>query len=231
VGVQDTASFGVSVRLETLPGSGDDDEKEGGGGLFGGLLGGKKKEKKEEAKVEAGAEGAAWVKQTTVYPRKSTVPSKPKTVAFNYDKVTLFPISPAPLSLCSLLTPSTTTMWRLSPLPCLSLPAHLSYHMPLPPLRSFHLISLAQHPVPNSLPLPQDILCKIEYDDESAALLPAGTETTLGVFNITGIAALAKESAAKGLGAPKVGLFILHVQLAWTEPPDWCLLEPFQRPD
>ena len=101
VGVQDTASFGVSVRLETLPGSGDDDEKEGGGGLFGGLLGGKKKEKKEEAKEEAGGEGGAWVKQTTVYPRKSTVPSKPKTVAFNYDKVTLFPLPrPSP----SLLT-------------------------------------------------------------------------------------------------------------------------------
>ena len=40
VGVQDTSSFGVSVRLETLPGDAEEGGKEGGG-LFGGLLGGK----------------------------------------------------------------------------------------------------------------------------------------------------------------------------------------------
>jgi hypoxia up-regulated 1 len=104
VGVQDMSSFGVSVRLETLP---EGEEKKGG--LFGGLLGGKKGDKKGDKDEEE------WVKHTTVFPAKSAVPSKPKTVAFNYDK---------------------------------------------------------------------DILCKIEYDDESSPLLPAGTAKTLGVFNI-----------------------------------------------
>ena len=33
-----------------------------------------------------------WAKQTTLYPRKSQIPSKPKTVAFNYDKDILFKI-------------------------------------------------------------------------------------------------------------------------------------------
>ena len=109
VGVQDMSSFGVSVRLETLAEAEGAEKK---GGLFGGLLGGKKGDKKGDKK---GEEDEEWVKQTTVFPAKSAVPSKPKTVAFNYDK---------------------------------------------------------------------DILCKIEYDDESSPLLPPGTAKTLGVFNI-----------------------------------------------
>ena len=47
--MQDVSSFGVSVRLESLP----EDEKKESGGLFGGLLGGKKKEEKGGAAEDA----------------------------------------------------------------------------------------------------------------------------------------------------------------------------------
>lgn len=42
----------------------------------------------------------------------------------------------------------------------------------------------------------QDILCKLEYSDSSLDLLPKGTDKTIAVFNITGIAAVAKEYRA-----------------------------------
>lgn len=70
VGVQDISMFGVSLKLETLPSK--------SGGFFGGLFGGGN-EKKTEGEVE-------WSKQTAIYPRFSAVPSKAKTVAFNFDK-------------------------------------------------------------------------------------------------------------------------------------------------
>merc|ERR1711988_1363224 len=70
VGVQDISVFGVSLKLETLPSKSE--------GFFGGLFGGK-----DDKKSEGGEE---WSKQTAIYPRLSAVPSKAKTVAFNYDK-------------------------------------------------------------------------------------------------------------------------------------------------
>ena len=48
------------------------------GGFFGGLFGGGS-DKKSEDEPE-------WSKQTPLYPRLSTAPSKTKTVAFSYDK-------------------------------------------------------------------------------------------------------------------------------------------------
>lgn len=126
----DTSKFGVSVKFETLP-------TVETGGLFSSmkwLLG----DKKKEAPVE-GEE--AWSKHTSLYPAKSHVPSKAKTVAFHYDK---------------------------------------------------------------------DILCRVEYDVDEANPLPEGTHPVVGVYNITGVAAFAKETAEKGLGEPKVHLsFVL----------------------
>merc|ERR1719502_723016 len=70
VGLQDISSFGVSLKLETLSSK--------SGGFFGGLFGGGG-DKKADGPPE-------WIKQTSLYPRLSAVPSKAKTVAFNYDK-------------------------------------------------------------------------------------------------------------------------------------------------
>merc|ERR1711988_1390542 len=70
VGLQDISSFGVSLKLETLSSK--------FGGFFGGLFGGGG-DKKADGPPE-------WIKQTSLYPRLSAVPSKAKTVAFNYDK-------------------------------------------------------------------------------------------------------------------------------------------------
>ena len=64
----DISSFGVSVRLETLP----QETVGGGSGFFGGLLGRKKNEKVEE-------EEGAWAKHTSLYPYRSPVPGKQKT--------------------------------------------------------------------------------------------------------------------------------------------------------
>lgn len=58
-----------------------------------------------------------------------------------------------------------------------------------------------------AFPYDQDILCKLEYDDSEP--LPEGTSKTIAVYNITGIAAFAKENESKGLGAPKVHLSFL----------------------
>lgn len=52
----------------------------------------------------------------------------------------------------------------------------------------------------------QDISCRIEYDENQAAPLPAGTDALIATYNITGVAAFAKEHESKGLGAPKVHL-------------------------
>lgn len=71
VGLQDISSFGVSLKLETLSSK--------SGGFFGGLFGGGGGDKKADGPPE-------WIKQTSLYPRLSAVPSKAKTVAFNYDK-------------------------------------------------------------------------------------------------------------------------------------------------
>ena len=86
--------------------------------------------KKDESK-----EGEAWTKETSLFPRKSAVPAKSKTLAFNYDK---------------------------------------------------------------------DILCRLEMDDSVA--LSEGSSTLLAVYNITGVAKFAEETASKGLGSPKVHL-------------------------
>ena len=51
----------------------------------------------------------------------------------------------------------------------------------------------------------QDISCSIEYDNEQTHL-PIGTDPLLAVYNITGVAAFAKEHANKNLGVPKVHL-------------------------
>ena len=110
------------------------------------------------------------MKQTTVYPRKSSVPSKPKTVAFNYDKVGQPRPAPPPGPLPHPPTRSHTTCTQIDA------STHKSdwispSHIPSPWVSSS----------PGPFTHPQDILCKIEYDDESVALLPAGTDKTLGV--------------------------------------------------
>merc|ERR1711871_355533 len=68
VGSSDISSFGVRVKLESL----NKDEAKGRG-VFG-LFNGKKDDSKDY-----------WEKQTSVFPAKSLVPSKTKTLAFNHD--------------------------------------------------------------------------------------------------------------------------------------------------
>merc|ERR1711871_837047 len=68
VGSSDISSFGVRVKLESL-----NKEGEKGRGVFG-LFNGKKDDSKDY-----------WEKQTSVFPAKSLVPSKTKTLAFNHD--------------------------------------------------------------------------------------------------------------------------------------------------
>lgn len=82
VGMTDVSSFDISVHLSTLPGAGEPAGKGGVGGFLGSLLGGKKKQ--AEATAEEG-EGV-WRKSTTLYPSKSAMNFKLKTVAFHYDK-------------------------------------------------------------------------------------------------------------------------------------------------
>lgn len=77
VGMTDVSSFGVAVRLETLPDAGDKKS----GGLFGGMFG-----SKTDSKHNNAPDAEKWSKFTSLYPKKSAVPSKMKTVAFNYDK-------------------------------------------------------------------------------------------------------------------------------------------------
>lgn len=126
VGISDILSFGVSVHLETLP----KDDTGFFKSIFSRLTGGADKKKDTTAEGDA-----AWQKSASLYPKRSVVPSKTKTVAFQYDK---------------------------------------------------------------------DILCKLEYDDD--VTLPAGTDKTIAVYNITGVADFAKDAAAKGLALPKVHL-------------------------
>lgn len=52
----------------------------------------------------------------------------------------------------------------------------------------------------------QDIDCRIEYDAGQEGVLPAGTDSLIASYNITGVAAFNKEHANKNLGAPKVHL-------------------------
>lgn len=77
VGVNDVSSFGVSVQMENL---GTGIKKSGG--FFGGLF--KGKEDKKDATKDA--EGEVWHKKTALYGAKSSVPAKPKTVAFQHDQ-------------------------------------------------------------------------------------------------------------------------------------------------
>lgn len=79
VGASDLSSFGVAVRLSTLD---TDADTTSGGGFFSSFLNRKKATK--PAASESGE--TAWNKYTTLYPFKSLVPSKVKTVAFQYDK-------------------------------------------------------------------------------------------------------------------------------------------------
>jgi len=75
VGATDISSFGINVRLESLPSS---KPSSGGGGLFGLFA-------KKESSATAGEEAAAaWGKFTALYPAGSYLPSKMKTVAFQY---------------------------------------------------------------------------------------------------------------------------------------------------
>lgn len=81
VGLTETSTYGVSVRLETLPKS---DEPVSGGffGSLGSLLKGG-----ASANTDTHVEGEeSWSKHTGLYPSKSTFPSKSKTLAFHYDK-------------------------------------------------------------------------------------------------------------------------------------------------
>jgi hypoxia up-regulated 1 len=89
VGMQDTSLFGVAVRLENLPVA---TPAESGGllGKIGGLFGSSEK-KSEESTADTTAEGDAvdtgkWEKSANLFPRKSIVPSKTKTVAFHHDQ-------------------------------------------------------------------------------------------------------------------------------------------------
>eukprot|EP01039_Chlorochromonas_danica_P006723 gene6723-7432_t len=122
VGMNDVSTFGVSIQLDTLP-----EDAESKKGLFG-LFAGKEETPSGETEV--------WHKHTHLYPVKSALPSKTKTVAFYYDK---------------------------------------------------------------------DIRCKIEYD-QGQELFPKDTSDLVAMYNITGVAAFARESAAKGTGQPKVHL-------------------------
>jgi hypoxia up-regulated 1 len=69
IGATDISSFAVNVQLETLPAPGSS------GGIFGGLFGNKQETKHKDE----------WKKETTLYAKRSPVPSKSKTLAFNYD--------------------------------------------------------------------------------------------------------------------------------------------------
>jgi len=50
-----------------------------------------------------------------------------------------------------------------------------------------------------------DVACAVDYDEESD-FLPEGTPSAIERYNITGVAAFAKEMADKGLAKPKVSL-------------------------
>ena len=80
VGQSDINTFGVSVRLETLPTSESDAGKKRG--LFG-MFGGSKVPKDE---VKTDATDKEWSKQTEIFPKRYTLSSKLKTVTFPYDK-------------------------------------------------------------------------------------------------------------------------------------------------
>mmetsp|Transcript_25466 Transcript_25466/g.42935 ORF Transcript_25466/g.42935 Transcript_25466/m.42935 type:complete len:993 (+) Transcript_25466:61-3039(+) len=57
-----------------------------------------------------------------------------------------------------------------------------------------------------AFPHNEDIICRLSYDDtEENPFLP-GIDRTIGVFNISGIAAFSKEMEERGLGVPKVHL-------------------------
>jgi hypoxia up-regulated 1 len=82
VGMSDILTFGVSVTLETLK------SEEGAGksgGLFG-MFGGGSKDKEKEKAAAGGAEEEGWSKHTSLYPEKSSLPGRTKTVAFQYDQ-------------------------------------------------------------------------------------------------------------------------------------------------
>lgn len=49
----------------------------------------------------------------------------------------------------------------------------------------------------------------VKYEDGERGLLPAGTDTTIAVYNITGIVDFVKENAHRNLGDPKVEMTLL----------------------
>jgi hypoxia up-regulated 1 len=52
-----------------------------------------------------------------------------------------------------------------------------------------------------------DVHCALDYDtDDEASVLPAGSQTALERYRISGVVAFAKEMADKGLGKPKLSL-------------------------
>eukprot|EP01035_Chromulina_nebulosa_P030583 gene30583-40644_t len=82
VGISDVSSFDITVRMTTLP-STPSSSGGGLGGFFGNLLG---KKKQSEASTDESAGQTEWNKKTKLYPVKSSLNSKLKTVAFQYDK-------------------------------------------------------------------------------------------------------------------------------------------------
>jgi hypoxia up-regulated 1 len=78
VGATDISSFAINVRLESLP---SPKPSSGGGGLFGLFA---KKESPTAATAAGEEAAAAWGKFTALYPAGSYLPSKMKTVAFQY---------------------------------------------------------------------------------------------------------------------------------------------------
>jgi hypoxia up-regulated 1 len=87
VGMSDISSFGVTVALDTLP------VEESKPGLFASLVSsvlGSSEKAATEASAGTTVEGEAipevWSKSVELFPRKSVIPSKTKTLTFPYDK-------------------------------------------------------------------------------------------------------------------------------------------------
>eukprot|EP00595_Chromulina_sp_UTEXLB2642_P002829 CAMPEP_0196761474 /NCGR_PEP_ID=MMETSP1095-20130614/726_1 /TAXON_ID=96789 ORGANISM="Chromulina nebulosa, Strain UTEXLB2642" /NCGR_SAMPLE_ID=MMETSP1095 /ASSEMBLY_ACC=CAM_ASM_000446 /LENGTH=901 /DNA_ID=CAMNT_0042111073 /DNA_START=170 /DNA_END=2875 /DNA_ORIENTATION=- len=76
IGLTESLSFNIAVKLENLP-----DENQSSKGLFGNLFGSSKPKENEIVDSDE-----VWSKQTIVYPVKSAIPGKTKTVAFPHNK-------------------------------------------------------------------------------------------------------------------------------------------------
>jgi hypoxia up-regulated 1 len=85
VGMTDISSFGITVSLDTLPA----EEVKPGllSSIVSSVMGTAEKKNEVDATDEADAAAAeAWSKSVELFPRKSNVPSKTKTLTFPYDK-------------------------------------------------------------------------------------------------------------------------------------------------